>query len=229
MRRPSTRTSTQRTIVVTTTAILMVGNEQYGGPISGGMKDVWTIPIAGLMAGLFGLAFGLPALRLSGLYLALATFAVALPVAWLMTRDDHRPSSQSARALPPGPRPGDSTDVRIGKLQATVRAQPRRADGYTLLAGAYLQKVRETGDPAFYTRADGLLSALSTSTGRSASSGSARMRSMKRIPSTSCFNSAVVTDAITSGPNISRDNATWSSSMSMPTATPARPGKIVAE
>ena len=61
-----------------TTAILMVGNEQYGGPISGGMKDLWTIPIAGLVAGLVGLAFGLPALRLSGLYLALATFAVAV-------------------------------------------------------------------------------------------------------------------------------------------------------
>jgi branched-chain amino acid transport system permease protein len=42
------------------------------------MKDVWTLPIAGLVAGLFGLAFGLPALRLSGLYLALATFAIAV-------------------------------------------------------------------------------------------------------------------------------------------------------
>lgn len=61
-----------------TTAILMVGNEQFGGPLSGGMKDVWTLPIAGLVAGAFGLAFGLPALRLSGLYLALATFAIAV-------------------------------------------------------------------------------------------------------------------------------------------------------
>ena len=61
-----------------TTAILMAGNEQFGGPISGGMKDVWTLPIAGLVAGLVGLAFGLPALRLSGLYLALATFAIAV-------------------------------------------------------------------------------------------------------------------------------------------------------
>jgi tetratricopeptide (TPR) repeat protein len=83
----------------------------------------------------------------------LATFVVALPVAVLMTRDDHRPAPASARALPPGPRPGDSTDARIGKLQATVRAEPRRADGYTLLAGAYLQKVRETGDASFYVRA----------------------------------------------------------------------------
>jgi branched-chain amino acid transport system permease protein len=61
-----------------TTAILMAGNEQFGGPIGGGLKDVWTLPIAGLVAGLVGLAFGLPALRLSGLYLALATFAIAV-------------------------------------------------------------------------------------------------------------------------------------------------------
>jgi branched-chain amino acid transport system permease protein len=61
-----------------TTAILMAGNEQYGGPIEGGMKDIYTLPFAGLVAGAVGLAFGLPALRLSGLYLALATFAVAV-------------------------------------------------------------------------------------------------------------------------------------------------------
>jgi tetratricopeptide (TPR) repeat protein len=82
----------------------------------------------------------------------IATFAVALPVAVLMARGDEPPVAAAA-ALPPGPRPGDSTDVRIGKLQATVRAAPKRADGYTLLAGAYLQKVRETGDAGFYARA----------------------------------------------------------------------------
>jgi branched-chain amino acid transport system permease protein len=61
-----------------TAAILMAGNEQFGGPVGGGVKDLWTIPVAGLVAGLVGLAFGLPALRLSGLYLALATFAIAV-------------------------------------------------------------------------------------------------------------------------------------------------------
>jgi branched-chain amino acid transport system permease protein len=61
-----------------TTAILMAGNEEFGGPFAGGVKDLWTIPLAGLVAGLVGLAFGLPALRLSGLYLALATFAIAV-------------------------------------------------------------------------------------------------------------------------------------------------------
>jgi branched-chain amino acid transport system permease protein len=52
-----------------TTAILMADH---------GVKDVWTIPIAALVAGVAGFLFGLPALRLSGLYLALATFAIAV-------------------------------------------------------------------------------------------------------------------------------------------------------
>jgi branched-chain amino acid transport system permease protein len=43
-----------------------------------GMKDIATIPLAGLVAGFAGLLFGLPALRLTGLYLSLATFSIAL-------------------------------------------------------------------------------------------------------------------------------------------------------
>ncbi len=70
-----------------TTALLMAGNEQEGLlGIGGGMKDVWTIPIAGLVAGFVGLAFGLPALRLSGLYLALATFAIAVALPSVVKR-----------------------------------------------------------------------------------------------------------------------------------------------
>jgi len=71
-----------------TTAILIAGNEQFGGPISGGMKDLWTLPIAGLVTGLVGLAFGVPALRLSGLYLALATFAIAVAMPSTVRRFD---------------------------------------------------------------------------------------------------------------------------------------------
>jgi branched-chain amino acid transport system permease protein len=43
-----------------------------------GVKDVVTIPLAILVAGATGVLFGLPAARLSGLYLALATFAIAV-------------------------------------------------------------------------------------------------------------------------------------------------------
>ena len=52
-----------------TTAILMTDH---------GVKDIWTIPIAAVVAGAAGFLFGLPALRLTGLYLALATFAIAV-------------------------------------------------------------------------------------------------------------------------------------------------------
>lgn len=45
-----------------------------------GVRDLWTIPLACLVAGLAGFAFGFPALRLAGVYLALATFGVAVAV-----------------------------------------------------------------------------------------------------------------------------------------------------
>jgi len=40
----------------------------------------WTIPVAGALCLVAGFLFGIPALRLEGLYLALATFALALAV-----------------------------------------------------------------------------------------------------------------------------------------------------
>jgi branched-chain amino acid transport system permease protein len=45
-----------------------------------------TIPIAGLLTGLVGFLFGFPALRLSALYLALATFALAVVTPSLIKR-----------------------------------------------------------------------------------------------------------------------------------------------
>jgi branched-chain amino acid transport system permease protein len=42
------------------------------------MRDVWTIPLAGVVAGIVGFLFGFPALRLTGVYLALATFGLAV-------------------------------------------------------------------------------------------------------------------------------------------------------
>jgi branched-chain amino acid transport system permease protein len=49
-------------------------------------RDVWTIPLAGLAAGVVGFLVGLPALRLSGLYLALATFALAVAMPSLLRK-----------------------------------------------------------------------------------------------------------------------------------------------
>src|SRR5207237_9249691 len=63
-----------------TSAILMANH---------GVRDLWTIPLAGLVAGGAGLLFGLPATRLSGLYLALATFAVAVAFPALVKKSEH--------------------------------------------------------------------------------------------------------------------------------------------
>jgi branched-chain amino acid transport system permease protein len=40
----------------------------------------WTVPVAGVLSFVVGFLFGIPALRLEGVYLALATFALALSV-----------------------------------------------------------------------------------------------------------------------------------------------------
>ena len=63
-----------------TTAILISdqGLRIGGHTFANDLKDVWTIPLAALVAGIAGFLFGVPALRLSGLYLALATFAIAV-------------------------------------------------------------------------------------------------------------------------------------------------------
>jgi branched-chain amino acid transport system permease protein len=43
-----------------------------------GVPELLTLPLAGLVAGVAGFLFGFPALRLAGVYLALATFALAV-------------------------------------------------------------------------------------------------------------------------------------------------------
>jgi branched-chain amino acid transport system permease protein len=48
------------------------------------MNYALTLPIAGLICFVFGFLFGLPALRLSGVYLALATFALATAMPQLL-------------------------------------------------------------------------------------------------------------------------------------------------
>jgi len=49
----------------------------------------WTIPAAGVLCLVVGFLFGIPALRLEGLYLALATFALALAVPQILKYFEH--------------------------------------------------------------------------------------------------------------------------------------------
>jgi branched-chain amino acid transport system permease protein len=49
----------------------------------------WTLPVAGVLCLIVGFLFGLPALRLEGLYLALATFSLALAVPQILKYFEH--------------------------------------------------------------------------------------------------------------------------------------------
>jgi branched-chain amino acid transport system permease protein len=57
-------------------------------PIGDGMRPIFTIPIAALITGVIGLLVGVPALRLGGVSLALATLAIAVSFPILMKRFD---------------------------------------------------------------------------------------------------------------------------------------------
>src|SRR5512146_2579494 len=65
-----------------TAAIMM---EQWG------ISYYWTLPVAGLVCLVVGFLFGLPALRLEGLYLALATFALSVAAPQLLKYDPTPP------------------------------------------------------------------------------------------------------------------------------------------
>ena len=80
-----------------TAAILMLGRPGFELflldppgwiPVGDGMRGVFTIPLAFVVAGVFGYAFGLPAQRLAGVSLALATFAVAVSLPQVLKKFD---------------------------------------------------------------------------------------------------------------------------------------------
>src|SRR5207253_652695 len=73
-----------------TTAILTVDH---------GVRDLWTIPIAGAIAGFAGLLVGIPALRLSGLYLAIVTFGIAVSFRQLLIKYRHFTGGTSGKIM----------------------------------------------------------------------------------------------------------------------------------
>src|SRR5690242_19470560 len=88
--------------------------------------------------------------------LCAVTFVAAL-LAFRALSGDSAPSAPALRqdnlVIPA---PGhNSTPDRIAALQRELRANPDNASTLTLLGQADLQRVRETGDAGFYTRAAG--------------------------------------------------------------------------
>jgi tetratricopeptide (TPR) repeat protein len=85
-------------------------------------------------------------------------FIVLAALAALALSRNESPADQGAR-LPFDFREtaGTSTDKLVGSLQQKIQDNPKDFDAHIELASAYLQKVRETGDPTLYTKTEDLL------------------------------------------------------------------------
>ena len=65
-----------------------------------GIRAILTIPIAGLVTGVIGILFGIPALRLAGVSLALATLAVGVSLPAIAKRFEHLTGGGGGLSLP---------------------------------------------------------------------------------------------------------------------------------
>jgi tetratricopeptide (TPR) repeat protein len=90
---------------------------------------------------------------------AVALFGAALLASSVLSRRLNQvsratPSMSTSDIVPGGV---STTDRQIGQLQDRLRQQPSDQKSATQLGLAYLQRARETSDPSYYTRADGIL------------------------------------------------------------------------
>jgi tetratricopeptide (TPR) repeat protein len=86
--------------------------------------------------------------------IAIAVLAASI----IATRVARKRSAHSEQAVPPvANMPAGPADARIQKAQAMIQMSSRQAEGYNLLASAYLQKARETGDLSFNAKAEAAL------------------------------------------------------------------------
>ncbi len=88
-----------------------------------GWPQLLTLPVAGLVAGLAGFLFGFPALRLAGVYLALATFALAVIIPSIATAFAFTGGSSGILlALPTSPIGGLSVDTWLYYVSWAIAA-----------------------------------------------------------------------------------------------------------
>jgi tetratricopeptide (TPR) repeat protein len=79
----------------------------------------------------------------------MATVAIISTRSWLINRKPPVASESSSQLSP--------ADVRIQKAEAMIKRSGMKPDGYNLLAAAYMQKARETGDHGFNAKAEAAL------------------------------------------------------------------------
>jgi branched-chain amino acid transport system permease protein len=151
-----------------------------------GIGYYWTLPAAGLICFVFGFLFGLPALRLEGVYLALATFALAIAMPPLLKSallEQWTGGVQGIQVTKPDPPFGvpltadqwlyyltlgvglllatiaaNLVDSRSGRAMMAIRDNPIAASAMGIDMSLY--KTLTFGVSAFYTGIAGALSAI---------------------------------------------------------------------
>jgi tetratricopeptide (TPR) repeat protein len=89
--------------------------------------------------------------------LAAALAAVVAILAAGLLRGDELPVGKDAATVTSVAGTGSSTDRLVAGFQRRLKDDPEDFSSYVDLANAYLQKVRETGDPSLYAKAEDLL------------------------------------------------------------------------
>lgn len=89
---------------------------------------------------------------------AALVLAVAVSLAGMQVFSKRESNSFSTSAMQPLPARATAADRQIQIAEARIKSLPTSPDGYNLLAAAYMQKARETGDFGFNARAEATLS-----------------------------------------------------------------------
>jgi len=97
-----------------------------------------------------------PKIAVIGVALALALGAGAFGL-WRHSQAQPATSAAAQLQAAASQRPVDKTDQVIWDYQQRVRQSPDDVQSYAVLGAAYMQKVRDTGDPSFYAKAQSVL------------------------------------------------------------------------
>jgi len=97
-----------------------------------------------------------PKIAVIGAAMALALGAGAFGI-WRYSQAQPVASVTAQLQAAAGQRPVDQTDQVIWDYQQRVRQNPDDVQSYAVLGAGYMQKVRDTGDPSFYAKAQAVL------------------------------------------------------------------------
>ena len=91
--------------------------------------------------------------------LLIVALALVFGIRAVQKRNGHAPGTAQQETLPPAPLNKEATpaDRQVSAAEKYIMAAPQLPKGYNMLAAAYMQKTRETGDYGYLARAEAAL------------------------------------------------------------------------